>query len=50
MKPKKERETKWMLAYFDKDTPFWVPIVGGGRTKMLIRRGTLCKIKEIMVR
>jgi hypothetical protein len=44
---KKRKKTKWGYAYFDKDTPFWAPVVGGGRTRMIITRGTLCKLEEI---
>lgn len=47
-------KTKWMYAYFPKEVTFLAPLenfyVTGGFekfVKMIIRKGTLCKIQEV---
>jgi hypothetical protein len=44
---RKGRKTKWMYAWFSKDTPFKGFTEDGRTCIMTIRAGTLCKLEEL---
>jgi hypothetical protein len=40
-------KTKWMYAFFPKETTFWGINIDNKKVEMLIRANTLCKIQEV---